>query len=661
MMRRCLPRWRTVALTLFVVIVTLNLFVFLTLPSTRHSEEVYLDNWAYRASAGRAGRPLRHDSQAVSHLQAPRKRLNKSNFTSDSLGTDGGGGGGGGGGAVGGGGGGAAWEEGIGDHHPPPLLLHHQGAGERLKPQQGVGGGGGGGGMTFSNDGDDKGGGGASRRVGGDNGTRTKDRTLFAGTSSSSKRRSNNFTDPQVDAFVAMLGEKGLLDFPPGGGGGRGGSVWVEEDYWAFLKRQRLRRKAGMKLPAYENYKATTNWERFHQGIRQHYLYDPDDPSVDKLLHDLARRDIIDVEQKEGGTQLKLIMTFNDEGQALFKPMRFPRNTETLPDHFYFADYERHVAEIAAFHLDRVLGFNRVPPVTGRLVNMTRDIRRLADSKLARTFFISPAGNLCFHGSCSYYCDSGHPICGHPDRLEASLMTFLPPEKMARRQTWRNPWKRSYSKHRKAYWEVYPDLCEKVRKRAPYSSGRRLLDIVDMSVLDFLMGNLDRHHYESFRTFGNDSFIVHLDNGRGFGKTQHDELSCMVPLLQCCSVRLSTLQRLVRLYTGPQPLSSVMRTSLERDPVRPVLLEGHLQALDRRLLKVLQTVRRCVVGEEEEGGEGEAGGGTGGWRRTLKEVVVDDGINVKRLFNVVYVTVKRLCNVVSRSPKRLCKVVSRSL
>jgi len=26
---------------------------------------------------------------------------------------------------------------------------------------------------------------------------------------------------------------------------------------------------------------------------------------------------------KEGGTQLKLIITFSDEGQALFKPMRY--------------------------------------------------------------------------------------------------------------------------------------------------------------------------------------------------------------------------------------------------------------------------------------------------------------------------------------------------
>lgn len=28
-------------------------------------------------------------------------------------------------------------------------------------------------------------------------------------------------------------------------------------------------------------------------------------------------------------------------------------------------------------------------------------------------------------------------------------------------------------------------------------------------------GNMDRHHYETFEKFGNDTFLLHLDNGRG--------------------------------------------------------------------------------------------------------------------------------------------------
>lgn len=74
---------------------------------------------------------------------------------------------------------------------------------------------------------------------------------------------------------------------------------------------------------------------------------------------------------------------------------------------------------------------------------------------------------------------------------------------------------------------------------------------------------MDRHHYETFEKFGNETFIIHLDNGRGygtaplavgvllvisictcktrlflsaasFGKHSHDELSILVPLTQCC-------------------------------------------------------------------------------------------------------------------------------
>lgn len=343
-----------------------------------------------------------------------------------------------------------------------------------------------------------------------------------------------------------------------------------------------------------ENSSNMTSWELFQTSIARDYLYPENSTLVDKLLHEMATLPIVHVGLKDGGTQLKLIIDYENGGQALFKPMRFPRDRETDPNHFYFVDFERHNSEIASFHLDRLLGFRRAPPVVGRLLNMTSEIYAITDDDILKTFFVSPANNLCFHGKCSYYCDTSHAICGHPDTLEGSFAVFLPSKEVAPRKSWRHPWRRSYHKRRKAKWELNDDYCSDIRRTPPYNKGRRLPDLMDMAILDFFIGNMDRHHYETFLTFGNNSSPLHLDHGRGFGKTRYDELSILAPLYQCCLLRRSTLRRLLGLHNGAEPLSSQMRRSLARDPLNPVLVEAHLEALDRRLHIVLEVVRECV-------------------------------------------------------------------
>lgn len=37
-------------------------------------------------------------------------------------------------------------------------------------------------------------------------------------------------------------------------------------------------------------------------------------------------------------------------------------------------------------------------------------------------------------------------------------------------------------------WEVDPDYCEEVKQTPPYDGGQRILDIMDMTIFDFLMG-----------------------------------------------------------------------------------------------------------------------------------------------------------------------------
>ncbi|XP_062282314.1 extracellular serine/threonine protein kinase FAM20C-like [Scomber scombrus] len=345
-------------------------------------------------------------------------------------------------------------------------------------------------------------------------------------------------------------------------------------------------------------------WLRFHLSISRWQLYPHHEPNMKNLTEQLATHRIVSAVQKSGGTQLKLVMSFPNYGLAMFKPMKQERDEETNYNLYYFSDFERHNAEIAAFHLDRILGYRRIPPVVGRQVDVVKEIKDVTiDRKLARTFFTSPVGNVCFYGQCSYYCSTEHAVCGRPRALEASLAVMLPDLSLATRRSWRSPWRRSYSRSKLAKWETEPDYCSTIKKTPPYDKGTRLVDFMDLVILDFLMSNMDRHHYETFEKFGNDTFLLHLDNGRAFGRHSKDEPSILAPLKQCCRIRRSTLLRL-RLLSLPQyRLSDVMRASLSHDPlhsVAPLLSEPHLAALNRRLKTVLETISHCQKGQSKD-------------------------------------------------------------
>ena len=100
------------------------------------------------------------------------------------------------------------------------------------------------------------------------------------------------------------------------------------------------------------------------------------------------------------------------------------------------------------------------------------------------------------------------------------------------------------------------------------------------------MGNMDRHHYETYKYFGNNTFQLHYDNGREFGKTKHDEILILAPLYQCCHISYSTFIKIVKMYLGPERLSELMRESLAKNSLAPTLTEPHLYALDKRRMSI---------------------------------------------------------------------------
>jgi len=273
--------------------------------------------------------------------------------------------------------------------------------------------------------------------------------------------------------------------------------------------------------------------------------------------------------------------------------MKVPRNYETLSDHFYFVDIERHHAEIAAFHVDMLLNFYRCPPTVGRIFDMTNEIWKNSDRSLAKTFFYSPAGNTCFTGHCDYYCDTAHATCGKPgDKLEASVQYKLPSNSFIIWKRTQNPYKRSYSKKKTAEWETNVNYCEEQVFQDIDLHSRTMLDLIDMSVFDFFIGNMDRHSFEKMVSLGNFTFPLHLDHGRSFGKKFDDEMSILSPLTQCCLMRYSTFKRLKYLYLNN--FARMLDDSLKSDPLYPILTVDHLMAVERRLNIVLNELNSCV-------------------------------------------------------------------
>ena len=80
-----------------------------------------------------------------------------------------------------------------------------------------------------------------------------------------------------------------------------------------------------------------------------------------------------------------------------------------------------------------------------------------------------------------------------------------------------------------------------------------------------------------------------------FGSSERDELKLLAPLYQCCMIRVSTVDRLLRLYSSPDRLSDVMRRSLKAEVLDRVLTEPFLAALDRRLAIILEEIHKCML------------------------------------------------------------------
>ncbi|MBN3283800.1 XYLK xylosylkinase, partial [Polyodon spathula] len=425
---------------------------------------------------------------------------------------------------------------------------------------------------------------------------------------------------------VLILAKVFLLD-------GGEGSAASRQDQRAFQRMEAgLRLRRGAQL----DHTLQSPWEVAAQWVGPREVYPDETPELGAVLNAMATGRVERADVGYKGTQLKALLVLEGGQKVVFKPKRdvclsvslccavitvkgclsvclsvlcsdhsegmsvclslcaVQYSRDTVVEGEPYAGYDRHNAEVAAFHLDRILGFRRAPLVVGRFMNLRTEIKPVATDQLLSTFLMQ-GNNTCFYGKC-YYCRESEPACAEGEVMEGSVTLWLPD--VWPLQKHRHPWGRTYREGKLARWEYDESYCDAVKKTAPYDSGPRLLDVIDTAIFDYLIGNADRHHYESFQDDGGASMLILLDNAKSFGNPTQDERSILAPVYQCCMVRVSTWNRLTLLRNGA--LSAAMRTAMAHDPLHPALTELHLSALDRRLESVLTTVRQCV---ETQGAE----------------------------------------------------------
>lgn len=77
-------------------------------------------------------------------------------------------------------------------------------------------------------------------------------------------------------------------------------------------------------------------------------------------------------------------------------------------------------------------------------------------------------------------------------------MAYLPDDDDSYRVTHSHPYRRTYRENENADWETNYKFCARVKERFPMNESRHLLDFMDTAILDFLIGNADRHNYQQF-------------------------------------------------------------------------------------------------------------------------------------------------------------------
>jgi hypothetical protein len=276
------------------------------------------------------------------------------------------------------------------------------------------------------------------------------------------------------------------------------------------------------------------------------------DPGKDAAwLARLAGAPITEIVRNPGGATITLRVRFADGHRAVLKP-----------EQKHSASSYR--GEIAAYHLDRIVGFARTAAVVGRSVGYPHLIDQLEATNAEPDFIERVKHEVPVRDGRV----AGAMIAWHAGRLSSAE----PPKGWTDGLRSRDP------------------VPEEVAKRLPEWS--------DLVVFDFLIDNTDRWSGGNVLCLGGGPLIF-LDNASSFApwRSARGETT-LARLSPICRFRRATVDALRALGPTVPPevrLSARMERSLANDPLAPVLGKKQLAALDERVARLLEHVDTCVA------------------------------------------------------------------
>lgn len=279
---------------------------------------------------------------------------------------------------------------------------------------------------------------------------------------------------------------------------------------------------------------------------------------------------IATAEKGKGGRSLAFKVLLSNGTEGYFKPKQ-----SFSAAHWY--------SELAAYYLDRELGFGRVPPTTGRTFAW-KDLRRAAGGD-PRIDELEIEDDGTIEGAFVWW------IPGPLERVKLGRGW----ERWVRVQPTLpiTPYQRpiDYRSGLRGRPGVREATDPRRPRAGPPSDGIRPAELSDLIVFDYLTQNVDRWggNFTNVRTRGVDGPLIYLDNGAGFWLGQQR--------LGLMEARLKALQRFRRATVEAVRNLDVDRFArrLAEDPLSPILNEKQLDGVRQRQAAFLEHVDRMVA------------------------------------------------------------------